>query len=119
MSEYRSLSHSKYDCKYHLVFIPKNRRRVFFGEIRKEIGEIFHELAKQKGCAIIEGHLMPDRERGTSAPLGREFIRIANISKSTVEQALRFLQKRDYAYQDDVGCYKVLDPLIAAVLEAS
>ena len=60
MSEYKSLSHSKWDCKYHLVFIPKNRRKIFFGEIRKEIGPIFRELAKQKGCNIIEGHLMPD-----------------------------------------------------------
>ena len=60
MSEYHSLSHSKWDCKYHLVFIPKNRRKIFYGNIRKEIGEIFHELAKQKGCAILEGHLMPD-----------------------------------------------------------
>jgi putative transposase len=42
------------------VFIPKKRKKVFFGEIRKEIGQIFHELAKQKGCNIIEGHLMPD-----------------------------------------------------------
>jgi putative transposase len=60
MSEYHSLSHSKWDCKYHVVFIPKKRKKVFFGEIRKEIGQIFHELAKQKGCNIIEGHLMPD-----------------------------------------------------------
>src|SRR3990167_3835651 len=53
---YHSLSHSKWDCKYHLVFIPKKRRKVFFGSIRKEIGQIFHELAKQKGCNILEGH---------------------------------------------------------------
>jgi putative transposase len=60
MSEYKSLSHSKWDCKYHLVFIPKKRRKIFFGEIRKEIGPIFRELANQKGCNIIEGYLMPD-----------------------------------------------------------
>ena len=60
MSEYHSLSHSKWDCKYHVVFIPKKRRKIFFGEIRKEIGSIFRELAQQKGCNIIEGHLMPD-----------------------------------------------------------
>lgn len=46
MSEYRSLSHSKWDCKYHLVFIPKKRRKIFFGGIRKEIGEIFQELTE-------------------------------------------------------------------------
>jgi putative transposase len=60
MSDYRSLAHSRWDCKYHLVFIPKKRRKVFFGEIRKDIGQIFRELAEQKGCNIIEGHLMPD-----------------------------------------------------------
>ena len=57
---YQSLSHSKWDCKYHVVFVPKYRRKVLYGEIRKNLGKIFHELAKQKECQIIEGHLMPD-----------------------------------------------------------
>lgn len=56
----QSLSHSKWDCKYHVVFVPKYRRKVMFGEIRQFLGPIFHELARQKGCRIIEGHLMPD-----------------------------------------------------------
>jgi putative transposase len=61
MSElYQSLSHSKWDCKYHVVFVPKYRRKVMFGEIRKFLGPIFHELARQKESRIIEGHLMPD-----------------------------------------------------------
>jgi putative transposase len=61
MSEfYQSLSHSKWDCKYHVVFVPKYRRKVMFGEIRKFLGPIFHELARQKECRIVEGHLMPD-----------------------------------------------------------
>jgi putative transposase len=61
MSElYQSLSHAKWDCKYHLVFVPKNRRKIFFGKIRKELGAIFHELARQKECQIHEGHVMPD-----------------------------------------------------------
>ncbi|MBW4491201.1 MAG: IS200/IS605 family transposase [Trichocoleus desertorum ATA4-8-CV12] len=57
---YQSLSHSKWDCKYHIVFTPKYRRKAMFGEIRKFLGPIFHELARQKECRIIEGHLMPD-----------------------------------------------------------
>ena len=57
---YQSLSHLKWDCKYHVVFVPKYRRRALFGEIRKHLGAIFHELAKQKECQILEGHLMPD-----------------------------------------------------------
>jgi putative transposase len=61
MSElYQNLSHSKWECKYHVVFVPKYRRKVMFGEIRQFLGPIFHELARQKECRIIEGHLMPD-----------------------------------------------------------
>ncbi len=57
---YKSLSHSRWNCKYHVVFVPKRRRNAMYGEIRKGLGAIFHELARQKECQIIEGHLMPD-----------------------------------------------------------
>ena len=57
---YRSLSHSEWDCKYHVVFIPKKRRKALFGQARRHLGEIFHALARQKECQILEGHLMPD-----------------------------------------------------------
>jgi putative transposase len=61
MSEmYQSLSHSRWDCTYHVVFIPKCRRKMLYGEIRKQLGGIFHELARQKECQIIEGHLVHD-----------------------------------------------------------
>ncbi|NOT10460.1 MAG: IS200/IS605 family transposase [Methylococcaceae bacterium] len=60
MREYQSLSHTKWNCKYHIVFIPKRRKKVIFGQLRKRLGELFHELAKQKGCEIVEGHLMSD-----------------------------------------------------------
>jgi putative transposase len=57
---YQSLSHSKWDCKYHVVFIPKRRRKVVFGRMRSQLGEIFHALARQKECQILEGRLMAD-----------------------------------------------------------
>ena len=57
---FQSLSHSKWDCKYHVVFVPKRRRRVLFVRIRRQLGPIFHALAQQKECKIVEGHLMPD-----------------------------------------------------------
>ena len=57
---YQSLSHSKWDCKYHVVFVPKRRRRVLFVRLRRQWGPIFHALAQQKECQIVEGHLMPD-----------------------------------------------------------
>jgi len=58
---YQSLSHSKWDCKYHVVFIPKRRRKILFGKVRRQLGEIFHALARQKECQILEGHLLPDQ----------------------------------------------------------
>ncbi|MEO1397217.1 MAG: IS200/IS605 family transposase [Cyanobacteria bacterium J06634_5] len=57
---YQSLSHSKWDCTYHVVFVPKYRRKAMFGDVRKFLGPVFHELARQKECRIVEGHLMPD-----------------------------------------------------------
>ena len=57
---YQSLSHAKWDCKYHVVFIPKGRRKALYGKVRTSLGAIFHALAKQKECQIIEGHVMPD-----------------------------------------------------------
>lgn len=60
MELYNSQSHSKWNCKYHLVFVPKNRRKVLYGKIREHLGKVFHELAHQKECKIIEGHLMID-----------------------------------------------------------
>jgi putative transposase len=57
---YQSLSDSKWDCKYHIVFIPQKRRKAFFGQVQRHLGEIFHALARQKECQILEGHLLPD-----------------------------------------------------------
>ena len=60
MDEYESLSHSKWECKYHVVFIPKCRRKTLYGELRRHLGEVFRKLAQQKESRIEEGHLMPD-----------------------------------------------------------
>jgi putative transposase len=57
---YQSLAHSRWDCKYHVIFVPKRRRRQLYGQIRQSLGTIFHALARQKECQIIEGHVMPD-----------------------------------------------------------
>ena len=55
MDEYESLSHSKWECKYHVVFIPKGRRKALYGELRKYLGEVFRKLAEQKESRIEEG----------------------------------------------------------------
>ena len=60
MREVNSLNHTRWECKYHIVFILKYRKKVLFGQIRKELGDVFHRLAKQKESFIEEGHLMAD-----------------------------------------------------------
>ena len=60
MDEFDSLSHSKWECKYHVVFIPKCRRRVLYEQLRRHLGEVFRRLAEHKESRIEEGHLMPD-----------------------------------------------------------
>lgn len=60
MNDYESLNHSRWECKYHIVFIPKCRRKVLYGELRKYLGDILHELSRHRGSKIEEGHLMPD-----------------------------------------------------------
>jgi putative transposase len=60
MDTYQSLSHTKWECKYHIVWIPKYRKKKLFKELRKDVGEILRELARQKECDILEGHLLPD-----------------------------------------------------------
>ncbi|MFZ2447573.1 MAG: IS200/IS605 family transposase [Syntrophobacteraceae bacterium] len=60
MDEYQSLSHTVWDCKYHVVWIPKYRRKVLYEQLRKRLGQVFRELAKQKESRILEGHLVSD-----------------------------------------------------------
>ena len=55
-----SLSHTKWECKYHVVFAPKYRRKVIYGELRKEIGTILRTLCERKGIELIEGECCPD-----------------------------------------------------------
>lgn len=60
MRRVNSLNHTRWECKYHIVFIPKYRRKAIFGQIRQELGEILRKLAEQKESMIEEGHIMPD-----------------------------------------------------------
>jgi|SRR5215831_7992796 len=60
MDEYERLSHTKWECKYHVVFIPKGRGKTLFGQLLQHLGEVFHKLAAQKESRIEEGHLRPD-----------------------------------------------------------
>lgn len=60
LSSYESLSHSKWDCKFHVVFVPKYRKKVLYGQIRRFLGPLFHDLASQRSCKILEGHMVQD-----------------------------------------------------------
>jgi len=59
-SSYESLSHSRWDCKYHIVFVPKNRRKILYGKVRKYLGPVFHQLAGQRECKILKGSMVQD-----------------------------------------------------------
>ena len=60
MKEYQSLSHTRWDCKCHVVFIPKKRKKKIFGVLRGQLGGIFRKLAQHKESHVVEGHLLPD-----------------------------------------------------------
>lgn len=57
---YQSLSHSSWNCKYHVIFVPKYRKKVIYGTLRTNLGPVFHELARQKESKIVEGNLVID-----------------------------------------------------------
>jgi len=60
IQEYEKLNHSVWECKYHLVFIPKYRKKVLYGALRREIGPVLRKLTESKGCEVLEGYVMPD-----------------------------------------------------------
>ena len=57
---YETLKHTTWECKYHVVFIPKYRRKTLYAQLRRDLGSVFRSLAEQKECTVEEGHLMPD-----------------------------------------------------------
>jgi len=60
MKDYQSQSHVKWECKYHIVWCPKYRRKKLYGKLRRRFAEITHDLCRQKGIEVIEGHAKPD-----------------------------------------------------------
>ena len=88
MDEYESLSHSAWDCKYHVVFIPKCRRKALYGQLRNHLGEVFRRLALQKQSRIEEGHLMSDHVH----------MLIAIPPKHAVSQVIGFIKGKSAIY---------------------
>jgi putative transposase len=60
MDNNQSLNHTKWDCKYHVVWIPKYRRKELYGKLRQELGPLFKDLALRQESQVLEGHLLPD-----------------------------------------------------------
>jgi putative transposase len=60
MDDYESLKHTKWECKYHVVFIPKCRRQKLYQQLRQHLGEVFRQLARHRESQILEGHLIVD-----------------------------------------------------------
>ena len=98
---WKSLAHSRWECKYHVVFVPKYRRKAVDGEIRASLGGIFHELARQKECRIVEGHLLADH---VHTRLGRFHTkRLRTGSDSGGHQCLGDLFTRIAASEEPLG----------------
>jgi putative transposase len=60
MNSDSSLNHSRWECKYHVIWIPKYRKKTLYGQLRKYLGEVFKDLARQRESEVLEGHMMPD-----------------------------------------------------------
>lgn len=86
MDEFESLSHTKWDCKYHVVFIPKCRRKTLYEELRRHLGEVFRRLAEQKESRIEEGHLTSDHVHMMIAIPPSRFERLTKLRPPTLPE---------------------------------
>jgi len=97
MDDYDTLNHTKWECKYHIVFIPKCRRKVLYGELRRHLGDIFRALAQQRESSIEEGHLLPDHVHMLlSIPPKYSVAQVVGFikGKSAIQIARRYLEKQ-------------------------
>ena len=88
MNNNRKLNHTTWDCKYHLVWIPKYRKQAIYGHLRKYLGDVFRNLASQRDSEIIEGHLMGDHVH----------ILIAIPPKYSVAQVVGYIKGKSAIY---------------------
>src|SRR5271166_5002267 len=95
MDDYESLSHSKWECKYHIVFIPKCRRKVLYGTLRRHLGEVFRKLAEQKECRIEEGHLLADHVHMMISIPPKYFVSTVGRDEATIRDYIRNQEQED------------------------
>lgn len=97
MSDVESLKHTRWECKYHIVFIPKYRRKALFGQLRTELGTIFRALADQRESEVVEGHILPDHVHMLlSIPPKYSVAQVVGYikGKSAIQIARTFIGKR-------------------------
>jgi len=97
MSNYRNLPHTRWECRYHVIFIPKYRRKVIYKGLRQHLGDVFRRLALQKDSEIEEGHLMPDHvHMRISIPPNRSVSQVVGYikGKSAIHIARHFGERR-------------------------
>jgi len=97
MDDYQSLAHTQWECKYHVVFIPKCRRKALYGEVRRELGALFRTLAEQRESKVEEGHLMPDHVHMLlSIPPKYAVAQVVGFikGKSAIQIARRYMEVR-------------------------
>ena len=97
MNNDSSLNHSRWECKYHIVWIPKYRRKTLYGQLRKYLGQLFRDLVHARECEVIEGHLMPDQVHMLiSIPPKYSVAQVVGFikGKSTIHIARNYLRHR-------------------------
>ena len=99
MDDIESLAHAKWECKYHVVWIPKYRRKALYGELRKHLGPMLRDLAQQRECLVAEGHRTLDHVHMLlSSPPKYAVAQILGVlkGKSAIHCARTYLGRRQY-----------------------
>ena len=86
MTQQHHQNHATWECKYHVVFIPKYRKKAIFGVIKKRLGDVFHELARRRESKIEEAHLMPDLHAGRAVGWTRAYIKNQEMQDRELDQ---------------------------------
>ncbi|GGF91023.1 IS200/IS605 family transposase [Paenibacillus albidus] len=105
-----SLAHTKWMCKYHIVFTPKYRRKEIYNQVRRDLIEIFKRLCKYKGVEIIEGHMMPDHKYGNRKFWAEGYdVSTVGLNEATVAKYIREQEAHDQAI-DKLSVKEYEDP---------
>ena len=97
MTNYRSLNHTKWACQYHVVFIPKYRKKVIYGGLRRYLGSVFRRLAQQRESEVEEGHLLADHVHMMFWARGY-FVSTVGRDEAAIREYIRTQEQEDRRY---------------------